>query len=163
MAVLSASAAWWMTQHFVDYKKLKELAVVLLPEVKHNRAICEGFSEVGEKLKAGDEQVRKLASMKTLPPGDFRTTIFVATLSQQGVLPKEILSDLHGFYYQLGQIERFRMAKEEPARTLQDREFFLGKMFEAGAEAMRIAKHRDLVGALEASAQGSGLFRFLGF
>ena len=54
------------------------------------------------------------------------------------------------------------MAKEEPQRTPQDKEFFLGKMFEAGAEATKVAKDGDLIKALEAAAEGSGIFHVLG-
>lgn len=102
LGLVASLITWWITQQYIDYKDTKKVASVLLTEVEDNYAICQLVAQFGEKLKAGDKNVTKLAQQRILPPGDFRTTVFMATISQQGILPKEILSRLHYIYYKLG-------------------------------------------------------------
>src|SRR5262245_44196530 len=86
----------------VEYQSLTRL---LLVEVRANNLVASGYSNLGLR----DPQPHPV---RPILPGYFRTTAFTATLGRQGLLPIEIISELHWFYSHISNADRFHVASE---------------------------------------------------
>jgi hypothetical protein len=89
--------------------------------------------------------------MTEIVPGSFSFATFDATLDRQAYLDRELVDALHSFYRLLRQAEQFRQAASND-NAPQRRAGVLKDVFWSSAEALRVAREKDLVRRMEESS-----------
>ena len=138
----------------------RDVARLLVSEVRFNDSRAIAFANVHERLSSGQElkdvqgnpiPLDRFLEAELLP-GSFSFSTFDATLMRQAYFDRELMEPLQEFYRLLRQAEQFREAATSHDAP-QLRAGFLKDVFESAAEAVKVAQEKNLAGRLEETSR----------
>ena len=171
LAGLVGVATNWITLRMTAEGNRRDVAHILLPEVRSNERRAKTFGAVhlqivsGQPITLPDGEGNVITldwSNAEVLPGSFSFSIFESTLNAQARLDADLLDTLHTFYRLLRQAERFReasIADDAPQRKAG----YLKDVFKSSSDAGTVARERRLTERLEQASQDRFLHTLRGF
>jgi hypothetical protein len=148
----------------------EKIARVLLTEVRHNYNVSRRLAEFGQKffgaklrseMPAGEDPLPINPSLDVIEVLDFRRTVFEATIRDHGLLPENLLTDLHQFYWRLTETDKVLRIAEDKERSKESASKYLRVFHHHAVAVVDLVKTTNLLNVLQGRAD-RGLFCCLG-
>jgi len=160
LGVISGLLLQWAS----STRDLQAMAQLLSLAVRYNIAGLKLQAAVVSKIDQSGYFRDETGSLTDVKAGQgrrvgqtfLRTTLFEATLSQQGKLAASLLPPLHDFYWNVRQVNEFRVASEDTARSEANRVFWLRQAGEVATRTVGEADKQRLLQKLKEEADCGG-------
>jgi len=154
-----------LVDNYRDLCQGKRLARILLPEMEHNYRVSKKLAGIGRKWFDAESKEKiqevetppQISNLQLIHVLDFRRTVFEATIINHGILPLNLLSDLHEFYWTLTKIEKVRGFASDEKTLDTSREGYLRASFHQAVALIDRIEKTDLLANLKRQSS-SGYF-----
>jgi hypothetical protein len=143
------------------------VAKLLIQEIKTNQKYLKGLASLKDLMDDkgvlhdnNNKPLVKASHLEWLRPSYLQSSIFTATLQQQGLFNGVTLESLHTFYDLIRNLERFVSASEDKTNSKATRIGFARDAFKTASSALKLAEDSKLILKLEAEGSFNPIKRF---